>query len=176
MQHGALRFVLVFLLCIGVFSLLLQFDTVTRHAVEPLTRLITRLSSFLLNVAGFQNVASGTTITGEGGFTINILNGCNGVYVTGIVVSAVLAFPSSWKEKALGAILGVVGVHLVNLIRILSLFYIGLRLPGLFERFHYYVWQTGVIIVSMAIWIFWAEVFVKTPTRADHAGKAGAGG
>jgi hypothetical protein len=35
------------------------------------------------------------------------------------------------------------------------------RHPDLFERFHYHVWQTVVIVLSMAVWIAWAELLVK---------------
>ncbi len=169
------RFVTGFLVSIGCFSALLQVGAVIRIVVTPLTTAITRISSVLLNLTGAENEARGTILTGAGGFSVNILDGCNGVYVTAIVISAVLAFPSTWREKILGLLIGVAGVHTINFVRIVSLYWIGLTNPDLFDSFHYYVWQTGVIIMSMAIWIFWAEVIVRPAAPPPNRGTPAAG-
>ena len=165
MNRSAFAFVAVFMASLLVFSIVIRDDVIDKHLVLPFTALIARAGSLSLNLFGIGPAVSGTVIMGEQGFAVDILNGCNGIYVVGIVVSAVLAFPSTMKEKLVGLVVGVAGVQLVNLIRIVSLYYIGLTNPALFDRFHHYVWQTGVIVLSMAIWIFWAEVLVATPAR-----------
>lgn len=165
MRHPALRFAIVFAALILALSILVRLEAVERSVVVPFTGLVARVSHVLLNAAGLRTEVSGTMLVGEEGFAVNILNGCNGVYVTGIVLSAVLAFPATWREKALGVGVGVAGVQIINLARIVTLYYIGLRHPAVFEQFHYYVWQTIVIILSMAIWIFWAEVLVGSRSQ-----------
>lgn len=166
MGRRSLRFAAVFIACIAAFSAALQIEAVERSFVIPFTRLIAHAGSAVLNLIGLPTRVEGTVISGEGGFGVNILKGCNGVYVTAIVVSAILAFPSTWREKTIGLALSLPGVQAVNLVRIVSLYYIGLTREELFEQFHLYVWQTGVIILSMAIWLFWAEVLVRPePTR-----------
>ena len=167
MKRSALSFVLIFAAGIGVSSLLMQADAVDRGVVVPFTGLIARASGVVLNLMGMSTEVFGTVISGERGFSVNILNGCNGVYVMAILISAVLAFPSTWREKMVGLAIGIPGVQAVNLIRIVSLYYLGLRRPDLFEEFHLYVWQAGVIIASMAIWIFWAEFLVTGPDRPE---------
>ncbi len=168
MNRAAAWFAVTFLASLGAFSLLFQLDAVEWNAIVPLTGIAAHASNLVLNLLGMKTHVSGTTIAGDQGFSVNIMLGCNGAYVTAIVVSAVLAFPSTWREKLIGLALGIPGVQVVNLVRIVSLFYIGVNRPDLFDKFHYYVWQTGVIILSMAIWIFWAEVFVgkKAPSKA----------
>ncbi|HET9481375.1 MAG TPA: exosortase H [Candidatus Polarisedimenticolia bacterium] len=176
MRRPALRFGLVFLAAIAVFSLLLQLPAAESRFVVPFTSLIAHASSFVLGFIGFQTRVDGTLLIGAEGFSVNILNGCNGVYVTAILVSAVMGFPSSLREKLVGLALGIPGVQVINLVRIVSLYYIGLRHPALFEQFHLYVWQTGVIVASMALWIYWAEVLVKSARPAAGAGGHPAGG
>jgi exosortase H (IPTLxxWG-CTERM-specific) len=156
----AVKFAIIFIGGIIVFSVLLSLDAVNERLIVPFTGLIASASSLTLNLFGLATRVAGTQIEGAAGFSVNILNGCNGVYVTAILVSAVLAFPSTAKEKLLGLALGIPGIQLVNLIRIVSLYYIGLRRPDLFDSFHLYIWQTAVIILSMGLWIFWAEVLV----------------
>lgn len=167
MRHPALRFAVVFLLLIITFSIVVRLEAVEQALIVPFTGLVARASHMILNLAGMGTQVAGTILHGEDGFAVNILNGCNGVYVMGIVAAAVLAFPSTWREKALGVMVGAIGVQIINLIRIVTLYYIGLRHPAVFEQFHYYVWQTVVIILSMAIWMFWAEVLVST--KRQHA-------
>ena len=165
MNRSALAFVAIFLASLLLFSIVIRVDAIDKSLIVPFTALIARVSSLTLNLFGLGTSVFGTVIMGDEGFAVDILNGCNGIYVVGIVVSAVLAFPSTKKEKLVGLLLGVTGVQVVNLIRIVSLYYIGLTNPALFDRFHHYVWQTGVIVLSMAIWIFWAEVLVAAPAR-----------
>ena len=166
MNRAAIAFVVVFLTSLLLFSIVIRIDTVDKNLIVPLTALIARASSLTLNLFGMGTSVIGTVIMGGEGFSVDILNGCNGVYVVGIVVSAVLAFPSTKKEKLVGLLLGVAGVQVINLVRIVSLYYIGLTKPELFDQFHHYFWQTGVIVLSMAIWIFWAEVLVAAPARS----------
>lgn len=164
-NRPALKFVAAFILSIALFSLLFQLPWVDAYVVLPMTELLALISNTLLNLIGFDTEVTGTVIAGGEGFAVNILKGCNGAYVVAIFLSAVLAFPASWKEKALGALLGIPAVQGINLARIVSLYYIGVRHPDLFERFHYHVWQTIVILLSMGVWLAWAELLVKVPRR-----------
>jgi exosortase H (IPTLxxWG-CTERM-specific) len=158
-------FVVGFGVWIGAFSLLFQLDWFDKHMVVPMTETLARISNVFIRMLGFDTVVEGTIITGSDAFSVNILKGCNGAYVIAIYLSAVFAFPSTWKEKALGALIGIPAVQVINLARVVSLYYIGVRHPSLFESFHYHVWQTIVILLSMAVWIAWAELLVKVPRR-----------
>lgn len=169
MSRQGIRFVAIFLGCIVAASILLEIDAVDNLVVNPVTAAIARAGGAVLAALGIPNQTYGTVIRGEDGFSVNILDGCNGMDVTAIVLSAVLAFPSTLAQKGIGVLLGILGVHAVNLVRIVTLFLIGMNYPALFERFHYYVWQTVVIVLSMAIWIFWAEFIVRNREAPSQA-------
>ena len=71
-------------------------------------------------------VAYGKVIRSVGnGFAVSIEAGCNGVEATLVLCAAILAFPAPWRHKALGIAIGVVAVQLLNIVRVISLFYIG---------------------------------------------------
>jgi len=163
------RRVLFFLLSFGawitLFSVLFQIAWLDSHVVIPMTGLIARTSNVFVRLLGFDSIVDGTILSGTDGFAVNILKGCNGAYVTAIFVSAVMAFPSTLKEKAVGCGVGIPVVQAINIGRIVCLYYIGVRHPALFESFHYHVWQTIVIVLAMAVWIAWAEILVKVPGR-----------
>ncbi len=59
------------------------------------------------------------------GFAVSIESGCNGVEATIVLVAAILAFPAPWKRRLMGLVVGVVAVQGLNIIRVISLFYLG---------------------------------------------------
>jgi exosortase H (IPTLxxWG-CTERM-specific) len=160
-----ITFVGVFLGSILAFALFLQFDAVTVHLVQPYTEGIARVAGGFLTLLGEQTHVDGTLLSSPR-FAVNIYHGCNAVLATSIYLSAVLAFPSSLREKAIGFALGVPAIQIINMIRILSLYFIGIHWPDIFGVAHGYVWQSIVILLSMVVWIFWAERFVRFHQRA----------
>ena len=159
------RFIIIFLACLAVFSVVLRLSVVDTHFTVPVTGLVARASSAVLNLFGVDTTVDGTILRGSSGFAVNILNGCNGVYIMAILISAVIAFPSTWRQKLAGLAAGIAGIQIVNVARIVSLYVIGLKRPDLFEAAHLYVWQAAVIVLSIAIWIVWAERVARRPAR-----------
>lgn len=153
-----------FLLSIMAFAWVLNFEVVTLQIINPYTEWIARASGVILNVFGEQTSVRGTLLTSPR-FSVNIYHGCNAVLATSIYLSAVLGFPSTWREKALGFAVGIPAIQIINMARILSLYYIGIYWPKFFELAHGYVWQSVVILFSMVVWIYWAERFVQVPAR-----------
>lgn len=49
----------------------------------------------------------------------------NAINVTILLWSAVLAFPAPWKMTALGLVAGTIIVQALNIVRFISLFYLG---------------------------------------------------
>src|SRR5574341_2168687 len=99
MRRPVLSFVLAFGAGILLSSLALHVGVVARRFVVPFTALVARASGLVLNLLGMSNEVAGHVIQGEGGFSMDIISGCNGVDVMAILASAVIAFRSTWKEK-----------------------------------------------------------------------------
>ena len=77
-----------------------------------------------------------------------------------ILLCAVFSYPCKIKGKLLGIAIGMPALFLLNLIRMVTLFYIGTFLPGFFETTHILVWQSLMILAVIAIWFIWAEKVV----------------
>jgi exosortase/archaeosortase family protein len=71
----------------------------------------------------------------------------------------VLAFPARWTAKLIGVVGGLLAIQLMNLVRIVSLFYIGVFLPEYFSDAHIFIWQSLVILFGISLWIVWAHRF-----------------
>jgi exosortase H (IPTLxxWG-CTERM-specific) len=160
-------FLVVFLLLLAASFALVSWNPVNDGVIEPFTAAVARLSGATLNLLG-QNVEMRGTIVESPRFAVNIRNGCNGVETMLIFLSAVFAFPASWKARLVGAVAGVAAIQVVNLVRVVALFLTGVYFPRLFDTSHTVIWQTVVILCGVLLWIAWADRFAR-PAAAKGA-------
>jgi len=158
------RFCTIFLLLIAAYVAFFSTPWVERHVHAPMSRLVAVVSLPLLSLFGPVTI-SGTHLEFDG-FRAVIVEACNGVLPMYIFLAAVLAFPSSWPEKLRGVLLGVPIIFPINVVRVVSLMILGAHNPDIVERIHIDVWQTAVVVLTMGIWIFWAERFVRPRSEA----------
>lgn len=133
----------------------------TQEGLTSSTAVLTRLSAVSLHALGFA-VSSGprTLAATDRTFAVVIGNGCNGAWAHLILLASVLAYPASWKEKLLGLAFGQPLLLVLNLLRVVSLFLIGVYIPAAFRAAHVYIWQFLIIGFAMLIIFVWADRFV----------------
>lgn len=150
------RFLALFLLILTVSFTVIALRPVNDAVVDPYTGFVARLSGAVLRLFGEDITVAGCDLRSPR-FSVTIYNGCNGLITSLIFISGVLAFPASWRAKAVGAVGGLLAIQLINLVRIVSLFYIGVYLPEYFSQSHIFVWQSIVILAGVTLWIVWAH-------------------
>jgi exosortase H (IPTLxxWG-CTERM-specific) len=106
---------------------------------------------------------SGIVVTFDG-FSVQIITECTGLFESVILVSAILAYQATWRERLLGIVLGVGTLYLMNVLRIAFLLVVGRHAPDFFEFAHVYFWQTLLAIFITAIWLVWIHYFVSDET------------
>ncbi len=153
-----IRFLVLFIAILGGGFTVLSLNAVNDRVIEPFTAAIAQVSRTGLNLLG-QGVTQEGTMLRSAKFAVNIENGCNGVETMIIFLAAVLAFPASWKSRAIGLGLGVVAIQLINLVRVVALFLTGVYFPSFFNSSHTVVWQSIVILCGVLLWILWANLF-----------------
>ena len=72
-----------------------------------------------------------------------------------ILAAAILAYPSGWSKKGLGMVVGVIAIQCLNLLRIISLFYLGEWNQELLNVAHLYVWPGLIILDALIIFLVW---------------------
>jgi exosortase H (IPTLxxWG-CTERM-specific) len=160
-----ITFLALFVVLLGGSFSLISLNWVNDHAIEPFTGGIARLSGAVLNLLGQHVALRGTVIQGPR-FAVNIRNGCNGVEAMLIFLSAVLAFPASWRSRLAGLALGTLAIQAINLVRVVSLYLTGAYLPRFFDASHTVIWQSVVILCGVLLWVFWAN---HLPPRDEPA-------
>ena len=158
------RFLILFLSILGISFTVIALKPVNDAFVVPYTTLIARASGHVLGFLGEDITINGCRLRSPR-FAVTIYNGCNGLITSLIFISGVLAFPARWSAKVLGVIGGLLAIQAINLVRIISLFYIGIYLPKLFNSSHIFIWQSLVILAGVTLWITWAHFFTSPPER-----------
>ena len=162
-------FLVRFLGLLVVFYLVVASKPVNGAVIVPFTSAIARVSAGVLNAIGERVTVEGTEIHSSR-FAVQIENGCNGVETALLFGSAVLAFPSPWRRRLLGLVLGFVAIQIVNLVRVVSLFWVGAHRPALFSTSHTVIWQSVVVLCGVLLFLLWASrerALASAASRAD---------
>jgi exosortase H (IPTLxxWG-CTERM-specific) len=112
---------------------------------------------FDANVTAYANVIQSTT----NGFGVAIQPGCNGVEACIILIAAIVAFPAPRRPKLIGLGIGILAVQAVNILRIVSLFYLGQWNMQWFEFAHLYLWQALIMLDVLAVWLLWVRYLAR---------------
>src|SRR5215467_6758983 len=158
-NQGAVRYVVLFgLIFVVAYFLVGVAPGVRTGILKPYTGLLARVVTSIVNLFGSGAVATGTLVQSRR-FSMDVAMGCDGVEACCFFLAGVLAFPTTWKAKLIGMALGIPLIQVINLGRLVGLFYAGTYLPSLEEELHVYVAQTVVILCSTAILVYWLERF-----------------
>ena len=162
-----IRFFVLFLVLLALLFGLELTPWAQRWFVIPWTNALATISTSIVTLFDGGVVASGKVIRSvSNGFAVSIEAGCNGVEATLVLLAAILAFPAPWRHKLVGLAVGIVAVQALNVIRVISLFYIGQWNMNVFEWAHQYVWQALIMLDVLVVWLIW----VRRVPRDDDGG------
>jgi len=166
-NYAILKFCILFILILGVFTVLLQTDFTQKTLVEPHLSQIASLCGQVISFFRTECNVNGSVITSTR-FSVNVVRGCDSLYPTAMLWAALLAYPASWKSKLIGLVGGAVFLFILNILRVVSMFYIGVYFPSLFDMVHVYAWQALFILFTLAVWLFWAAKFTRVKASVDN--------
>ncbi len=87
---------------------------------------------------------------------LEIVRGCDGAGVLFLVISAILAFPAKLIRKLIGLMLGIILISMINLIRIIVLYFVVAYHSEWFSLIHTYLAPTLMVIVGGSYFAWWA--------------------
>ncbi len=164
-----LRFFLVFLAVMGALFTLELLPLGQRLVVQPLTAWLADASAFFIALFGRELTVQGDIIVDIAtGFAAQIAAGCNGIEAMILLIAAILAFPAPWRYKLWGVLWGSVAIQALNLVRIVSLFYLGLWHKEAFEWAHLYIWQALIMLDTLVVWLVWIR-YLPRPSQEPPA-------
>ena len=106
------------------------------------------------------------------GTSVEIVSDCSPHMPYLMFAAVVLAFPTTWKRRLLGLLLGAVLIHLFNTLRIMALIgVLAWRRPW-FEFVHVYLFQTGTVVVVFVTFAVWLRTIATRPPPRTGPGTA----
>ncbi|MET0067234.1 MAG: exosortase H [Candidatus Thiodiazotropha sp.] len=150
------RFALVFTVVLVTLFTLELLPAGQQWVVMPFTRFVALISAWVIQwfdpgVVVYDNVL----LDPGSGFAVSIEAGCNGVEASLVLIAAMLAFPAGWGARLAGIGIGFLAIQAMNLLRIISLFYLGQWSQLLFEWAHLYLWQSLIILDVLVVFLIW---------------------
>ena len=164
------RFLLIFIAVqIALFGIEL-FGPVQQFVVLPWTTLLAKACSSLVTLFDASAMSQGKVLFNPStGFGVSIEPGCNGVEAYIVLIAAMVAFPAPWRHRLIGLVLGFVAVQGLNMVRVISLFYLGQWSQRAFEFFHEYLWQGLIMLDVLVVWLLWMRANPYRATANDNA-------
>ena len=160
------RFGATFLALVAGFFGLELLPPVQRSIVMPWTEAVARASAAVVTLFDAHVHAYGRLLVSTAnGFAVSIEPGCNGVEAAIILAAAMIAFRAPLALKLAGIAGGIVAVQALNVVRVVSLFYLGQWNRPAFEWAHLYAWQALIMLDVLVVWLLWIQ-WVRRRERA----------
>ena len=162
------RFLALFLLILLTLFTIELLKPVQEWVVIPWTDLLARISAAPLLLFDPNVQANGIIIQNTKSFVgVSIEPGCNGVEASIVLISAMLAFPAPWKYKLTGIAAGLLAPQGLNVLRIISLFYLVQWNAAAFKFAHLYLWQALIMLDVLIIWLIWIRLVTNKPADSE---------
>ncbi len=154
------RFLFKFSGLLILFYVVVSPAPVDRAVIAPLTRGLSAVSASVINLLGQDATRSGTVIQNSR-FAVDIKNGCNGIEAVVFLCAAIFAFDASIRARLAGVLAGVLAIQILNVVRIVTLFLLGIYRRDLFEVFHLAIWQSLIFGAAVFIFLYWTSKVQK---------------
>lgn len=139
------------------------------HALlQPLLIMLAALVGGLLKVAGLPVIVLGQKVVLPGVFGIDIATECSGAPHLLLFFSGVLAYPTSSGSRLFGLILATTAVFVGNLVRLVTLFWIGVQAQEYFDVAHSYIWGGLSYAGLVLLWILWLRLSGEVGDLVDY--------
>jgi exosortase/archaeosortase family protein len=92
-----------------------------------------------------------------GRISLTVAKNCDAMDVNILFGAAILAFPARWRRRAVGLGVGILLLVVANVIRIVSLYSVGVHWPRAFDVVHAEVWPLMMVALAVGTFIAWTR-------------------
>jgi len=164
-KRPVFKFVALFAVFMGLFYVVDAIPYVKNTIFPAYLRLNAQASGGIISIFEDSTNVVGESISSPR-YSLSIARGCDAVEPSALFVAGVLAFPAALLSKLPGLLIGTFCLMVINQIRIISLFYVGIYWPKAFHIMHVDVWQAVFIFLAILFWTLWALRAIR-PVSAE---------
>jgi exosortase H (IPTLxxWG-CTERM-specific) len=164
------RFVLIFAVLAVLSEVLYYGVALESEAFQHYLNGLASVSGFILTFFTEGVTVRGASIQGAN-FSVEIARGCDAYRICSLLSAAIIAFPSRWRVKIWGLLLGLLWLNFLNFVRIIGLFFIGGHSPKNFQASHEIYFPVFLICMTVLAWILWVRqaTHEAIPRESDAA-------
>jgi exosortase/archaeosortase family protein len=132
-----------------------------------------RLAGGVLSLVEPNVVVSHNEIIGR--FRMSIVKSCDAMEANMLFVAAVLALPFAAWRKLAALVVGLAALVALNIVRLCSLYYVGVYLPTQFDRIHVDVWPLffiGLTALDFHVCLRWLALGATASPAAPRQTEA----
>lgn len=90
---------------------------------------------------------------------VQVVGSCSGLKQFYQWIFLMVLFPGPWKDKLWYIPLGLVVIHIVNILRIVGLSVTVMVLPQYWDFIHLWIFRVFFYVVIFVLWVIWVEKF-----------------
>ena len=150
------RFLVTFVVLVIGFYIFYNSSFYERNFQDTVLNTQANVSASVLRLLGYPIKVFEDRLSFQE-FMIRIKGGCDGMEATALFLLAILAFPIPFKYKIQGIFAGIIVLVILNVLRIVGLFMIGVHYNQSFEFFHLHGGVVLFTIASIALWLVWVN-------------------
>lgn len=157
-RYPAVYFVVFLGLSMGAFMLAFHWWIPESSAFRTYLNLNARAAALALRLFGEGATTTGTILSTPQ-FSLQIKHGCDALPSTAFLWFAILAVPIKMPvmQRLLPILIGTAALAVLNVLRILTLYYVGAFAPGAFEWVHIDLWQAIFVFAPLVFWLAWLQ-------------------
>lgn len=141
-------------------------DPLYNKLSNGLTYIVLHLSKNTLGLLGYKTVVRDTLIyIVDAPKGINLLRGCLGRNLMGILAGLIIAFPGAWKNKLWYIPSGLILIVVINVIRVVALVYNANCCPETTQFNHDVFFNYSIYGLTFLLWVIWVQYF--SPLRKN---------
>ncbi len=138
---------------------------------DPITYWVTNQTSHVQNILGIASSIEinegkkSISMKNNGERVINVFEGCNGLNVMIVFVAFLVAYGGYPKRMLWFLPLGLLVIHLFNLLRIILLYVAAQQNTHYFYYIHKYFFTAALYLVVIVLWIIWVMKLSTNRTK-----------
>ncbi len=156
------RFIAIYLVLLGIYQFYLNFYN--GAGLDPASKWVAFQSAKIQNVLGYSTILVDQPEYETTWFYINnvyvsrMVEGCNAISVMILFVAFIFAFYQGFKTYVF-VILGLLALHVMNVLRIVGLNYVIIEHPKYMKIAHDYFFPAIIYGSVVILWLIWIKFF-----------------
>lgn len=169
-NRGIVRFCLLFFLYVTLILLLIHVLKTKTNILTLISLKVAQLSSCILNLFGMNTESVNSIVFGpKSRIAVDITYKCTSIIQIAFFSAGVFAYSCKLSKKLIGMIAGIPLIFSINLVRIVSLFLIGVIAFPFFDFAHKVIGELLMIIVTLLTWLFWLKRMSPPEAKSSEA-------